>query len=311
MDHLGEILALLSAVSCTATALYASEASERLGTMAVNVIRLALAALFLSIVLLVTTGSPVPMYADMKTWIFLLLSALIGYVFGDYCLFNSYLIIGPKIGQLFMTLSPPVAAITGWIILGETMTWKSVAAMAVTIAGIAISILSKDEGRQVRFSIPIKGILLGTGAGVGQGIGLVLSKVGMQYYETAIPADAPEIMSAMMPFASTLIRGTAGCIGFLIIMLLQKDMKTLSKGLKDKTGMKYALMTTLTGPVLGVSLALMAVNHTDTGIASTLMALTPVLIILPYSLIYRKKVTPKEITGVLVSMTGVAMFFML
>lgn len=311
MDHLGEILALLSAVSCTATALYASEASERLGPMAVNVIRLALAALFLSIVLLVTTGSPVPMYADRNAWLFLILSALVGYVFGDYCLFNSYLIIGPKIGQLFMTLSPPVAAITGWIILGETMTWKSVAAMAVTIAGIAISILSKDEGRQVRFSIPIKGILLGTGAGVGQGIGLVLSKVGMQYYETAIPSDAPQMMSAMMPFASTLIRGTAGCIGFLIIMLLQKDMKTLGKGLKDKTGMKYALMTTLTGPVLGVSLALMAVNHTDTGIASTLMALTPVLIILPYSLIYRKKVTPKEITGVLVSMTGVAMFFML
>lgn len=75
--------------------------------------------------------------------------------------------------------------------------------------------------------------------------------------------------------------------------------------------MKYAVMTTLTGPVIGVSLSLMAVRHTNTGIASTLMALTPVLIILPYSIIYRQKVSLKEIIGVVISMTGVGLFFML
>lgn len=310
MTHLGEAIALLSAVSCTITALYASEASGRLGTMTVNVIRLVLASVFLAALLWVTTGSPYPLYADGKTWTFLILSAAVGYVFGDYCLFSSYLVIGPKTGQLFMTLAPPIAAVAGWAILGETLSLNALIAMAVTICGIVISIISGGDGK-IRLDIPVKGIILGIGAGLGQGIGLVLSKIGMQHYSAAIPADAPAMMNEMMPFASTMIRALAGGLGFLFIMCLMKTTSELKEGFRDRKGMKYAVMTTLTGPVIGVSLSLMAVRHTNTGIASTLMALTPVLIILPYSIIYRQKVSLKEIIGVVISMTGVGLFFML
>ncbi len=311
MGHTGEIIALLSAVSCTATALYASEASGRLGTMTVNVIRLLLASVFLAAVLWITTGSPYPVHTDWNTWLYLSLSAIVGYVFGDYCLYNSYLVIGPKTGQLFMTLAPPIAAIAGWIMLDEKMSWKSWFAMAVTISGIALSILSRKEDRKVRFSIPFKGVLLGIGAGLGQGVGLVLSKIGMNHYSAAIPSDTPAITGLMMPFASTMIRAIIGCIGFLLIMTVQKELGDMKKAAKDSKGLKYAALTTLFGPVIGVSLSLMAVRYTETGIASTLMALTPVLIIIPYSIIYRQKITFKEVAGVLISMTGVAMFFML
>ncbi|MBQ1707821.1 MAG: EamA family transporter, partial [Bacteroidales bacterium] len=67
----------------------------------------------------------------------------------------------------------------------------------------------------------------------------------------------------------------------------------------------------LFGPVIGVSLSLMAVQYARAGIASTLMALTPVLIILPYALIHKQRVMPMELLGVAVSMIGVAMFFLL
>lgn len=311
MSHIGEIIALLSAVSCTATALYASEASNRLGTMTVNVIRLLLAAVFLSVTLWIVTGSPFPEYADGRTWLFLTLSALVGYVFGDYCLFNSYLVIGPKTGQLFMTLAPPIAAIAGWVMLGENMRWTSWIAMAVTICGIAISILSKEDDSKVHLDIPLKGILLGIGAGLGQGVGLVLSKIGMNHYSIAIPTDAPAMTETMLPFASTMIRALTGCLGFLMIMVMQRQTDDLRVAVKDGKGMKYAALTTLFGPVIGVSLSLMAVRYTETGVASTLMALTPVLIIIPYSIIYKQKISLKEVIGVLVSMVGVAMFFML
>ena len=45
--------------------------------------------------------------------------------------------------------------------------------------------------------------------------------------------------------------------------------------------------------------------------ASTLMALTPVFILLPEALVNKKKIKPREILGVLVSIAGVAMFFLL
>ncbi|MBR6881350.1 MAG: DMT family transporter [Bacteroidales bacterium] len=311
MQHLGEIISLIVAVSWTVTAIFADKASHRLGSMTTNVIRLVLASLFLAILLWMTLGHPYPVFADGKAWLWLGLSALVGYVFGDWCLFNCYLSIGARFGQLFMTLAPPMAAIAGWALLGETLTWKSILAMAVTLSGIAISILSRGEGHTVKLTLPLKGVLLGLGAGAGQGVGLVLSKIGMQHYEAAVPASAPELMDTMLPFASTMIRAVIGSIGFIALMALQKELPRLRAAFHDRKGMSYALILTLFGPVFGVSLSLMAVQYTDAGIASTLMALTPVLIILPYAVMYKQPVRLKEILGVAVSMAGVAMFFLM
>jgi drug/metabolite transporter (DMT)-like permease len=250
------------------------------------------------------------LYADGKTWFWLAMSALVGYLFGDWCLFNSYLVIGARFGQLFMTLAPPSAAVAGWVMLGESMTWKTALAMAVTLSGIAISILSRGQGHSVRFSLPLKGILLGIGAGVGQGVGLVLSKIGMQHYSQALPADVSGMMETMMPFASTMIRAIVGGAGFLLLMWAAGRMGDLAKAFHNREGLAYAGLTTLFGPALGVSLSLMAVRYADAGIASTLMALTPVLIILPYALIHRQRIKLKEVLGVVVSMVGVTMFFL-
>ncbi len=311
MNHLGEIISLVVAVSWTVTALFADKASHRLGSMTANVLRLTMAIVFLGVLLWGTVGHPYPVYASGQAWWWLALSALVGYVFGDWCLFNCYLSIGARFGQLFMTLAPPMAAIAGWAILGETLSWKSMLAMAVTLSGIAISILSRGDGHRVHLTLPFKGVLLGLGAGLGQGVGLVLSKVGLQYYADAIPADAPRLMADMLPFASTMIRAVVGAAGFLGLMALQRDLPRLRTAVRDKVGMRYALIMTLFGPVLGVSLSLMAVQYTNAGIASTLMALTPVFILFPYAFIYKQRIKLREILGVAVSMTGVALFFLL
>ena len=311
MNHLGEAISLIVAVSWTVTALFADKASHRLGSMTANVLRLCMAFVFLGVLLWVTIGHPYPVYATPEAWLWLALSAIVGYVFGDWCLFNCYLSIGARFGQLFMTLAPPMAAIAGWIILGESLTWKSWVAMAVTLSGIAISILSRGEGYTVKLTLPFKGVLLGLGAGLGQGVGLVLSKMGMQHYENAIPADAPQLMGAMLPFASTMIRAFIGAAGFLALMTLQKGLPKLRAAVHDGVGMKYALIMTLFGPVLGVSLSLMAVQYTSAGIASTLMALTPVLILIPYAFVYKQRIKAREVLGVFVSMLGVALFFLL
>ncbi len=311
MNHLGEIISLIVAVSWTFSAWYADKASRRIGSMETNVIRLVLATIFLSALLWITIGHPYPVFADGKAWLWLGLSALVGYVFGDYCLFNSYLCIGPRLGQLMMTIAPPMAAIAGWLMLGESMSWKSILAMAVTLCGIGISILSRGEKHQLKLDIPLKGILLGIGAGTGQGVGLVLSKIGMEHYAAAVPADASAAMRSMLPFASTLIRAIIGAIGFFILLSLGGGIKSLGKAVKDRQGMKYATLLTIFGPALGVSLSLMAVRYANAGIASTLMALAPVLIIAPDVLINKHKIKLKEIIGVLVSISGVAMFFLL
>lgn len=311
VNHLGEIISLGVAVSWTITAWYADKASRRVGAMVTNVLRLVLATLFLGLLLWITIGRPYPIYANQEAWFWLSLSALVGYVFGDYCLFNSYLYIGPRFGQLMMTLAPPMAAIAGWIMLKETLSLKSIFAMGITLCGIAISILSRDSGKHFKLDLPLKGILLGIGAGVGQGVGLVLSKIGMGLYSEAIPADAPGQMEWVLPFASTMIRAIVGGIGFLIILSLRGGFGKLVSAVKDPVSIKYASIITLFGPAVGVSLSLMAVRYANAGIASTLMALTPVIILVPEVLINKKKIRPKEVIGLAISITGVALFFLL
>lgn len=314
MGYLGEIISLAVAVSWTATALFAEIGSKRLGSLQLNVIRMVLSLTLLSITLWIFTGTPYPMYADGKAWFWLLMSGFVGYVLGDYCLFNSYVIIGSRFGQLFMTLAPPAAAISGWIILGERLHFQAIIGMIVTLTGIGISVLSKSNGdghssHKLSLKLPLKGVLFGIGAGLGQGIGIVLSKVGMNHYAASIPAGEEAVVQ-MLPFASTLIRAIIGTVGFICIMGFRRKLGTLKSAVKDRKGMRAAIFATITGPFIGVSLSLMAVQHTEAGIASTIMALTPVFIIWPAHLIFKQKVTLREVIGAIISVVGVSLFFL-
>ena len=308
MHYLGEAISLTVAVSWTVTALFAEVGSKRLGSLQMNVIRMILSLIMLGATLWWFTGSPYPLYADGKVWFWLSMSGFVGYLLGDYCLFNSYIWIGSRFGQLFMTLAPPTAALFGWMLLGETLAWNALLGMLVTLTGIGISVLNKGESQKLSLKLPLKGVLYGIGAGVGQGIGLVLSKVGMNFYEGAIPAGE-ELVTDLVPFASTFIRAVTGAIGFLCVMGFQRQFHTLATSMRDRKGMNAALWATITGPFIGVSLSLMAVQYTEAGIASTLMALTPVLIIWPAHLFFGQQVTFKEVIGACISVIGVSLFF--
>ena len=308
MCYLGEAISLTVAVSWTVTALFAEVGSKRLGSLQMNVVRMILSLLMLGATLWWFTGVPYPLYADEKAWFWLSMSGFVGYLLGDYCLFNSYIWIGSRFGQLFMNLAPPTAAIAGFFMLGETLSWNAWLGMFVTLTGIGISVLNKGTSHKLSLKLPLKGVLFGIGAGIGQGVGLVLSKVGMNFYEDSIPVGE-EIITGLVPYASTFIRAVTGCIGFLCIMGVQKQFHTLSTSLRDCKGMNAALWATITGPFIGVSLSLMAVRYTEAGIASTLMALTPVFIIWPARFFFGQKVTFKEVIGACISVVGVSLFF--
>ena len=161
MQYLGEIISLAVAVSWTVTALFAEIGSKRLGSLQMNVIRMLLSLLMLGATLWYFTGSPYPLYADGKAWFWLSMSGFVGYLLGDYCLFNSYIWIGSRFGQLFMTLAPPTAAIAGWLMLGETLSWNALLGMLVTLTGIGISVLNKGTSHKLSLKLPLKGVLFG------------------------------------------------------------------------------------------------------------------------------------------------------
>lgn len=319
----GEFIALFVAVSWTVTALFAEVASKRMGSLPLNVVRMTMSLTLLVVTLWLTMGIPWPRYADGGTWGWLLLSGVVGYVIGDYCLMQGYIYIGSRFGQLFMTLSAPTAALTGRLLLGEQMRPLAILGMVITLGGIALSILSKGEKSEVKLKLPRKGVFFAAVAGICQGFGLVLSKIGLQHYDAAIAAAGmsdrlvpdgavlPLPLYLSVPFAATMIRATIGLLGFfLLLRVFNKDWRQkLSHAVHDRRAMWCVLGATVFGPFVGVSASLLATQYTSTGIAQTLFALTPVLIIAPAALLFHQRVTPREVVGAVISVAGVCLFF--
>lgn len=118
MQYLGEIISLGVACSWTVTALFAEVGSKRIGSLQLNVIRMLLSLVMLGITLWCVTGVPFPSFASGEAWLWLSLSGFVGYILGDYCLFNSYIIIGSRFGQ--------------------KVTFKEVIGAIISVAGVSL-----------------------------------------------------------------------------------------------------------------------------------------------------------------------------
>ncbi len=309
MAYIGELISIGVAFSWTATALLSEFGSKRLGNLTLNVLRMGLALLFSLVLFGMVTGSMLPPGASTEAAGWMLLSGLVGYVIGDFCLFQCYIIIGSRYGQLFMTLAPLSAALMAWVTLGQQMTEKSVIAMLVTLWGIGISVLGRGDHHKISLRLPVNGVLYAIGAAVCQGVGLVLSKIGMDHYEVSMMAEA-DIPEWLIPFSANFYRCIAGIIGFSLLLFYRDGMAPLREAVRDKKGLSVATATTIFGPFVGVGFSLMAVQYTAAGIASTLMAMTPIIIILPSYWLFHEKITWRSVIGAVISVLGVSLFFL-
>lgn len=293
--YYGELAALLTAFFWTITALAFESASKKVGSLAVNMIRLILAFIFLSIYNYIVRGLILPVDATTENWVWLAVSGLVGFVFGDYFLFRSYTILSSRIAMLIMTLVPPITAVIGYFILNERMTLQHLSGMALTLIGITMAIISRpDKNGKMKFNYPVKGLLFALGGALGQSVGLVLSKYGMGTYD---------------PFAATQVRIIAGMAGFIVIIVVLGKLTLVTSALKNSKAMRGIGIGSVFGPFLGVSFSLVAIKYTGTGIASTLMATVPVLIIAPAAIFFKEKISVREILGAVISVGGVILFF--
>lgn len=304
MSYIGELISIGVAFSWTATALLSEFGSKRLGNLTLNVLRMGLALLFSVVLFWGVMGTPFPPVGSFDACGWMLLSGVVGYVIGDFCLFQCYIIIGSRYGQLFMTMAPLAAALMAWFTLGQRMEPLSIVAMFVTLIGISISVLGRGEHHKVSLKLPLNGVLFAIGAALCQGIGLVLSKMGMDHY------DAGAMPEWLIPFSANFLRCIAGIIGFSLMLYFSEGLQPLRDALHDRKGMTVATATTIFGPFVGVGFSLMALQYTSAGIASTLMALTPIIIILPSYWLFHQKITWRSVLGAFISVLGVSLFFL-
>jgi len=297
LNFIGELAALTTSIAWSGTSILFTKATQQVGSVIVNRIRVVIALLFLMILNLAFYGFLLPFDARSDRWLWFALSGAIGYALGDVLLFQSFLSIGPQRGMLMMSLAPLMSAGLAWIFFDETLTGFQMLGVLVTLMGIAWVIVRQRKDMPDQSRSPVQGVLLGLGAAVSQAVGYVLSKQGL--------------VDNFSPIAGNSIRMLAAVIVLWVLAGFQGKAKlTINSMRENPKVLSWLTLAAFTGPVLGATMSLFALQHTRVGIASTLIALPPVFL-LPLSwIVFKEKFDWVAVLGTLVAIGGVAMLFL-
>ena len=216
MDRIGELAAFGTAVSWTIGALFFERGIKRIGVLSVNFFKVVFGFILLTITAVFIRGIPLPFDAPPRVVLFLSLSSISGFVIADMFLLSAYATVGPRIGMLFMALSPPITAGIAYVFLGETIGSRGGIGMCLVLTGIFMTMFGRQNGISL-FRIKKddkRGYLFAFIASLGQSAGVTLTRAGIGDYH---------------PVSATQIRLLTAIIGFGIVSLLYTREKTCRK----------------------------------------------------------------------------------
>ena len=297
--YLGEIAALITSLCFSITSTFFTLAGQKVGSVIVNRTRLGIAVIFI-ICAHFLLRVPLPYKIETESFFWLGLSGIIGLVLGDASLFQAFILIGPRISMLLMGLAPVLAAILAWIFLGEQLSELQILGIGLTLGGVLWVIIEhnrKINSNGIEKKNYLPGILFGFGGAAGQALGMITAKKGLG-------GDFPAL-------SGTLIRMvTAAIVLWSFTIFRGQARKTVELLNSNRQSLGYITAGSFTGPFLGVTFSLIAIQNTSIGVASTLMALTPIFLIPISHSIFNERFGWGAIAGTLVAVAGVGMLFL-
>jgi len=301
MPFTGELIAIATVLCWTISVQLFEAASKKIGSIPVNIIRLTIALALFTLLLFFKKGYIIPMHFPARAWYYLGLSGIIGFFIGDIFLFKALVEIGPRVAMLIFSLSAPTVALIGWVFLNETYVLHQWMGIFITLFGVTIVILERNHHTSTLKTRPLslKGIFYGFSAMLGQAVGYILSKAGMQTETGYLDA-----------FSSTQIRVIAAFLCFLIFFTITGKWGVVKTALKNTKAVLFTAIGSAVGPFIGVSLSLLVLQYLTTGVASTFFSLVPVFII-PFSIfIHKEHVSIRAAAGAVTAVFGTYLLMM-
>ena len=296
--HLGELSGLATACCWTASYLFFTIAVRLTGPKWLNRWRLTIAVVLLLIVHWIIYRTPLPFGADWERWGWLTLSGVIGFAISDAFLFRALLHLGAHRTSLVTALIPVFSTLLAWGIFGERLTSIQMLSSAVIVAGIALVISARPAGEESASRKQIAlGVLFALGTVGTQSLRYILSKQALGGDFPALSANVVQILAATIAvWLSALLGGR-----------WKRDLDVF----RNRKAAFTMIGGAIAGPFIGVTLSLVALANAQIGVASTLMALPPVLLLAFSYFVLKEKVTPRAVAGTALAVGGVACLFLL
>ena len=298
MPFVGELLALTTVLCWSISVQFFEAASKRVGSVPVNIIRIGVALILFSLFLMIRDGTMFPAEFPAHAWFYLSLSGIVGFFIGDIFLFMALVNLGPRLAMLIHSLAAPATAVIGWLFLDESYRITQWLGIFIALSGVFLVILERSpatpaEGLQVR-TISLKGLALGAGALLGQAVGYIFSKVGMQTETGYLDA-----------FASTQIRAIAAFICFTAFLTITNRWGSVKQAFRDPRALLYTSAGSVVGPFLGVSLSLLILHYLAAGVAAAFLSLVPIFMIPFARFLHKEHVSLRAVIGTIVAVFGI------
>lgn len=296
---MGELAAVATAVCWSFTSIFFSYSGRRVGSDVVNRVRLLLAILYISLAHLAIQGTLFPWGTESWRWGWLALSSILGLALGDGALFYAYVLIGPRLSQLVMASVPIMSAFFAWLAFGETLTSVEMLGVGLAVAGMAWVITERqpalttpEQSRQYGL-----GLLMALGGALGQTANLIFARYALVGNFSALSATEIRLV-----VGAVVLWGWSGWRG---------EVRPILAKLSDRRALGALAGGALVGPFLGIWLSLLAIQTTRVGVAATLMALPPVILIPLAYLFFGERTSLRGLTGTLVAFVGVGLLLWL
>lgn len=293
------MLAALLTVFLFACSGIAGERSARyLGGQLANLLRL----FFATIILISGT---LLFYRSSLQWVtfaWMFFSGVVGFGFGDIALFQAYVRIGARLTILLNLCTAPIwSTITEWAWLGTKLERGEIAAGGLILCGVVMAILSRPPAKAGHRGAGWVGILFGLGAGMGQGIGAVISRKAF-----AIAEAGGFVLNGFSAAAQRV------CGGFVTVLLVFIVFSAIGRNhvrppapLQRRSAVTWLVITTLCGPVLGVSCFQWSLLQLPSGLATAVVAMTPIAMIPLVMIMDGERPRALSIAGAFVAVAGV------
>lgn len=296
-SHLGELAGLLTSLLYTLSATFITRAVQKVGAVVVNRGRVVFASIYLLIINLILFGQPLPLAAGADRWTWLSLSGIIGLAFGDFFLFQSFALVGARIGSLIFALSTVFGAVAAWMLFGETLNPMQILGIALALGGIIWVVLDRRTDSKTPRSHIAAGVVYGLLGALAQAAGYILAKQGML-------GDFPA-------FQASIIRMSAAALGLWLMAAFQRQVGTTIQAFRQHpSALKMLAFAAIIGSVLGVTSSLYAVQHAEVGVASVLTSLAPVFLLPVSHFVFKERIGWQSIAGTFLAMAGVSVLFL-
>jgi drug/metabolite transporter (DMT)-like permease len=230
-------------------------------------------------------------------------SGMLGFGMGDFALFEALPRLGPALTVLIIQcLAVPIGAVTEWLWLGTRMTPWQIASSAVILVGVAVA-MAPERGSMVPRGHRISGAIFAVVGAFGQAWGAVVSRQGF------VADDRAGLHVDGATSAYQRLLGGIVCIALLawisrIVARWRRPASHVSPR-PWRQAMPWILGNALAGPALGVTFYQWALHVAPSAIVLSIVAPTPLAVMLLAFAFERTTPTPRTIAGSLLAIAGV------